>query len=192
MVVVENRIEDRVETSDGLSAIDRIVREEQNIARPGKEKKMPAIVRSAYYVGMKNLNRRDLCIGLSAFAALSSVMAEAQAGAAAGPDGKLSKSVVFNYDQLPVKNNANGGTGRQVLSGTLATGEQSGVHQRRQAGTGWSGRGRLHGVQRDARPEERRHDDSELLRSCSGSAKEGELGGPLRLTPAGSMLASYW
>ena len=129
MVVVENRIEDRVETSDGLSAIDRIVREEQNIARPGKEKKMPAIVRSAYYVGMKNLNRRDLCIGLSAFAALSSVMAEAQAGAAAGPDGKLSKSVVFNYDQLPVKNNANGGTGRQVLSGTLATGEFVEVHE---------------------------------------------------------------
>jgi hypothetical protein len=75
---------------------------------------MPAIVRSAYYVGMTNFNRRDLCIGLSAFAALSSLMAEAQAGAAAGPDGKLSKSVVFNYDQLPVKNNANGGTGRQV------------------------------------------------------------------------------
>src|SRR5260370_37238685 len=73
--------------------------------------------------GMKNFNRRDLCIGLSAFAALSSVIAEAQAGAAAGPDGKLSKSVVVNYDQLPVKNNANGGTGRQVLSGTVATGE---------------------------------------------------------------------
>src|SRR5258707_4234794 len=90
---------------------------------------MPAIVRSAYYVGMNNLNRRDLCIGLSAFAALSSVIAEAQAGAAAGPDGKLSKSVVFNYDQLPVKNNANGGTGRQGLSGTLATCEIVEVHE---------------------------------------------------------------
>ena len=56
-------------------------------------------------------------------------MAEAQAGAAAGPDGKLSKSVVFNYDQLPVKNNANGGTGRQVLSGTLPTGEFVEVHE---------------------------------------------------------------
>jgi quercetin dioxygenase-like cupin family protein len=90
---------------------------------------MPRIVRSAYYVGMKNFNRRDLCIGLSAFAALGSLMAEAQAGAAAGPDGKLSKSIVFNYDQLPVKNNANGGTGRQVLSGTLPTGEFVEVHE---------------------------------------------------------------
>jgi len=90
---------------------------------------MPAIVRSAYHVGMNNLNRRDLCIGLSAFAALSSLMAEAQAGAATGPDGKLTKSVVFNYDQLPVKNNSNGGTGRQVMSGTLATGEFVEVHE---------------------------------------------------------------
>ena len=50
-------------------------------------------------------------------------MAEAQAGPAAGPDGKLTKSVVFSYAKLPVKNNSNGGTGRQVMSGTLATGE---------------------------------------------------------------------
>lgn len=78
---------------------------------------------------MKNLNRRELCVALSAFAALSSVMAEAQAGAAAGPDGKLSKSVVFNYDQLPVKTNANGGASRQVLSGTLPTGEFVEVHE---------------------------------------------------------------
>src|SRR5258705_13907979 len=89
----------------------------KDITYQKRKLEMPAIVRSAYYVGMNNLNRRDLCIGLSAFAALSSLMAEAQAGAAAGPDGKLSKSVVFNYDQLPVKNNANGGTGRQLLSG---------------------------------------------------------------------------
>src|ERR1700745_2288118 len=90
---------------------------------------MPAILCSAYYVGMKHLNRRDLCVALSAFAAMGSVMAEAQAGAAAGPGGKLSKSVVFNYDQLPVKNNSNGGTGRQVMSGTLDTGEVVEVHE---------------------------------------------------------------
>src|SRR3984957_9496307 len=78
---------------------------------------------------MKNINRRDLCVALSAFATIGSVMAEAQAGAAAGSDGKLSKSVVFNYDQLPVKQNANGGAGRQVLSGTLPTGEFVEVHE---------------------------------------------------------------
>ena len=78
---------------------------------------------------MKNINRRDLCVALSAFATMGSVMVEAQAGAAAGSDGKLSKSVVFNYDQLPVKQNANGGTGRQVLSGYLPTGEFVEVHE---------------------------------------------------------------
>jgi len=77
---------------------------------------------------MQNLNRRELCVALSAFAAMGSVMAEAQAGAAAGSDGKLSKSVVFNFDQLPVKQNSNGGTGRQVMSGYLPTGEFVEVH----------------------------------------------------------------
>ncbi len=33
MVAVENRIEDQVVTSNGLSAIGRIIREQQNIAR---------------------------------------------------------------------------------------------------------------------------------------------------------------
>ena len=86
---------------------------------------------------MKNLNRRDLCVALSALAALGSVIpsgtAEAQANPspspAAGPDGKLSKSVVFPYAELPVKHSANGGASRPVLSGTLPTGEFIEVHQ---------------------------------------------------------------
>jgi quercetin dioxygenase-like cupin family protein len=98
---------------------------------------------------MKNLNRRDLCVALSALAALGSVQASGIAGEtaeaqatpasnpasnpspspAAGPDGKLSKSVVFAYAELPVQHHANGGTGRQVLSGTLPTGEFIEVHQ---------------------------------------------------------------
>jgi quercetin dioxygenase-like cupin family protein len=90
---------------------------------------------------MKNLNRRDLCVALSALAALASMpaieAAEAQAtpasspspSPAAGPDGKLSKSVVFSYAELPVKHNANGGASRAVLSGTLPTGEFIEVHQ---------------------------------------------------------------
>ena len=90
---------------------------------------MTATVRTAYYLSMNNLNRRELFVAFSAFAAMGGVMAEAQAGAAAGPDGKLSKSVVFDYDHLPVKQNANGGTGRQVLSGTLPTGEFVEVHE---------------------------------------------------------------
>jgi quercetin dioxygenase-like cupin family protein len=82
---------------------------------------------------MKNFNRRDLCVALSAFAAMGSVMAEAQAGAtsgpANGPDGKLSKSFVFHYDKLTVRHSANGGSGRPVLSGTLPTGEFVEVHE---------------------------------------------------------------
>ncbi|WP_263384113.1 cupin domain-containing protein [Granulicella arctica] len=78
---------------------------------------------------MTTMNRRDLCVALSAFAAMGSMMAEAQAGPAAGADGKLSKSVVYKYSALPVKNYANGGSGRQVLSGTLPTGEFVEVHE---------------------------------------------------------------
>lgn len=90
---------------------------------------LPVAFRIVYDGGMKNMNRRDLCVALGAFASLGSVLAEAQAGPAGGPDGKLSKSVVFRYSQLPVKQNANGGTGRQVVSGTLPTGEFVEVHE---------------------------------------------------------------
>ncbi len=84
---------------------------------------------------MKNLNRRDLCVALSALAALGTVSLPAEAQSApepipaAGPDGKLSKSVVFPYASLPVKTYSNGGAGRQVLSGTLPTGEFIEVHE---------------------------------------------------------------
>ena len=88
---------------------------------------------------MKNLNRRDLCVALSALAALSTVSLSAEAPAeaqstpeptpAAGPGGKLSKSVVFPFALLPVKHSANGGAGRAVLSGTLPTGEFIEVHE---------------------------------------------------------------
>jgi quercetin dioxygenase-like cupin family protein len=61
------------------------------------------------------------------------VMASAQAtnlgGAAAGPDGKLTKAAVFPYDSLVVKHNANGGTSRAVFSGTLPTGEFVEMHE---------------------------------------------------------------
>ena len=72
---------------------------------------------------MKNLNRRDLCVALSAFAALGSVTAEAEAGSG------LSQSKVFEFDALPVKHGTNGGASRAVMQGTLPTGEFVEVHE---------------------------------------------------------------
>jgi quercetin dioxygenase-like cupin family protein len=77
------------------------------------------------------MDRREMLLGLSAFAMLGDALrASAQMEEkAAGPDGKLSRSVVYNYGELPVKQNANGGTGRHVVSGTLPTGEFVEVHE---------------------------------------------------------------
>ena len=80
---------------------------------------------------MSELNRRDFTAALAAFAALGTVLADAQGkvGPATGSDGMLSKSVVFHYDQLPVSPSANGGSSRAVLSGFLPTGEFVEVHE---------------------------------------------------------------
>ncbi|HTD97304.1 MAG TPA: cupin domain-containing protein [Edaphobacter sp.] len=77
---------------------------------------------------MKNLNRRDLCVALSAFAAMGVVSAEAQPSA--GPGEKtLSRSETFPFDKLPVKKNANGGASRAVVQGVLTTGEAVEMHE---------------------------------------------------------------
>ena len=80
---------------------------------------------------MKNLNRRDLCVALSAFAAMGSVAAGAQAPATPGRPGEkvLSESEAFPFDKLPVKHSANGGASRAVVQGTLATGEFIEMHE---------------------------------------------------------------
>lgn len=77
---------------------------------------------------MKNLSRRDLCVALSALAAVGSVSSQAQA--TGGPNEKvLSRSMTWPFDSLPVKRNANGGTGRAVVQGVLATGEAVEIHE---------------------------------------------------------------
>jgi quercetin dioxygenase-like cupin family protein len=75
------------------------------------------------------MDRRGILLGLGAFALLGEAMASAQAGNAAGPDGKLTRAAVFPYDSLVVKRSANGGTSRAVFSGTLPTGEFVEVHE---------------------------------------------------------------
>jgi quercetin dioxygenase-like cupin family protein len=80
---------------------------------------------------MKNLNRRDLCVALSAFAAMGGAAVEAQVGGTQGPSGAnvLSHSETFPFDKLPVKHSANGGASRAVVQGVLATGEAVEMHE---------------------------------------------------------------
>jgi mannose-6-phosphate isomerase-like protein (cupin superfamily) len=80
---------------------------------------------------MKNLNRRDLCVALSAFAAMGSVVSGAQAEGVGGEQGEktLSTSKVIPYDQLKVIQMPNGGTMRKVMSGFLPTGEFIEIHE---------------------------------------------------------------
>lgn len=70
---------------------------------------------------MENMNRRDLCVALSAFMAVGSVSAEAQTSTAGS--ATLAHSEIFPFDSLPVKHSANGGESRAVIHGTLPTGE---------------------------------------------------------------------
>ena len=74
---------------------------------------------------MKNLDRRDFFVALSAFAAMGTVTAEGQAHASK----VLSESMAFPYNKLPVHRSANGGESRAVIQGVLATGEHVELHE---------------------------------------------------------------
>jgi quercetin dioxygenase-like cupin family protein len=84
---------------------------------------------------MKEITRREMCVGLSAVVAAGGVV-KAQTTAAPAGAGVLSQSRVWAVDQMPVRKMANGGESRDVLRGTLTTGEVIGVHESEQpAGT---------------------------------------------------------
>lgn len=78
---------------------------------------------------MKQMDRRELGLALSAFAAFGSITAEAQNAATPSEGPTLAHSEIFAFDKLPVKTSANGMTSRAVISGTLATGEYIEVHE---------------------------------------------------------------
>ena len=73
---------------------------------------------------MENMSRRDLCVALSAFAAMGSVAAKGQATA----EKVLSQSQVFVFDKLEAKKTANG-MSRAVVQGVLPTGEAVEMHE---------------------------------------------------------------
>jgi quercetin dioxygenase-like cupin family protein len=86
---------------------------------------------------MKNLTRRDICSALPALAAIgvpdplgaaqTSQPATQTPPAAAGP--VLAVSQVFAFDAQPARATANGGESRNIVHGTLATGETVNLHQ---------------------------------------------------------------
>ena len=88
---------------------------------------------------MNTMNRRDLCVALSSFAALAAAAAEGQTklpdtmavpappGSAAG-DQVLDKPHAFRFSELPVATTANGET-RAVIRGVLPTGEAIEMHE---------------------------------------------------------------
>jgi mannose-6-phosphate isomerase-like protein (cupin superfamily) len=80
---------------------------------------------------MKKITRREMCAGLPALAAITSV-AQDQTTAA----NVLTQARVYTLDQIPPRKMANGGLSRDILRGNLPTGEVIGVHESEQpAGT---------------------------------------------------------
>jgi len=90
---------------------------------------------------MKTMTRRDLCVSLPALAALGASAPQALASqrnstaqstppaAPVAGSGTLGAARAIPYDQMPVRTMANGGESRDIVHGTLATGETVNLHQ---------------------------------------------------------------
>jgi mannose-6-phosphate isomerase-like protein (cupin superfamily) len=85
---------------------------------------------------MREMSRREMCVGLSALAAVGSVKAEGQSevqpAAPTQAAGTLAQARVFTLEQMPVRKMANGGESRDVLRGALPTGEVIAIHESEQ------------------------------------------------------------
>ena len=79
---------------------------------------------------MKQMDRRELTLALSGFAAFGSLLAHAQApDSPAAPEPTLAHSQIFAFDKLPAHTSPNGMVSRSVIRGHLATGEYVEVHE---------------------------------------------------------------
>jgi quercetin dioxygenase-like cupin family protein len=77
-----------------------------------------------------------LFLFLPALACCAAATAQATQAAPTAPANPLAAARVFSYDDMTPKTAANGAVGRNVFSGTLATGEAIAVHETMQpAGT---------------------------------------------------------
>jgi quercetin dioxygenase-like cupin family protein len=76
---------------------------------------------------MTNINRRDLCVALSSFAAMAAAL-PTKGQTAAPEEPILSAQRSFRFDELPVKTGPNGES-RPVLHGVLPTGESVELHE---------------------------------------------------------------
>jgi mannose-6-phosphate isomerase-like protein (cupin superfamily) len=76
---------------------------------------------------MKMITRREMCAGLPALAAMTSVAQDKTAA----PDA-LTQARVYTMDQITARKMANGGESRDVLRGVLPTGEIINVHESEQ------------------------------------------------------------
>ena len=77
---------------------------------------------------MSSFTRRDLCTLLAALPTMSGTALVAQATTATA-DSKLTHSIGYRFESLPVTHQEGGGEIRNILHGTLPTGEMVDIHE---------------------------------------------------------------
>jgi quercetin dioxygenase-like cupin family protein len=130
------------------------------------------------------MNRRDLCVALSSFAALAAVPADSQTAAAQSTAAQLtpnrepvlSVQRAYPFDQLPAAKNANGES-RAVVHGVLPTGEAVELHETT-----------LLPGHMPHPPHKHRHSDFMLIRE--GQLEFDNDGTPERVGPGGVIFAA--